>query len=146
MKTRNKLYLIAAVLSAAFSAMYAAEQQPNSAGYHVSKVSVRHWDPLFSTTKTEAITQGTKRATVAALLGRPSQTLSPDVLLYDNCQPDQAEARDQGCTSLLVVLDQDRVTDLRFVSPSTIASIAASLQGHELGNSVNKTAVAEPNR
>jgi hypothetical protein len=49
------------------------------------------------------------------------------VYRYDNCQPDQYLASNQGCNTLIITFAEGRVADLKFVNDHGTAVIAANL-------------------
>lgn len=129
---KNRL-LTVALLSAALGAPAFASTpttQPTipAVGYWASRIDVNSWDKMLHSTKTRSIITGTSRAAVLSLLGNPLQQLTPDVYVYDNCQPEPFAARARGCVTLVVTFAQDRVANMRFVNPSAATVIAANLR------------------
>jgi outer membrane protein assembly factor BamE (lipoprotein component of BamABCDE complex) len=148
MNTRSIAVLVfAATLSASalpvFSATSSTASQ-SAQGYWASKITVNSWDSLRETSQTQAITAGTARSTVLALLGQPKQELASDVYVYDNCRPDQSDAG--GCQTLVVTFEQDQVASLRFVNDKGTMVIAANLPQNTAPGMAMRTGFASPSR
>jgi hypothetical protein len=129
MKSRllSVAFLSAALGAPAFSSIPTAQPVIPAIGYWASRIDVNSWDRLLHSTQTRSITAGTERAAVLSLLGSPRQQLTPDVYLYDNCQPEPFVAREHGCFSLVVTFAKDRVANMRFVNTSAATIIAKNL-------------------
>jgi hypothetical protein len=127
MNTRS-LFVLAAALCA--SAVVAAPTPKDmvAIGYPASKVTVPVWDALLARTASFDIVAGTSRENVQMRLGGPKQMLSPDVWLYDNCQPDLGKAREQSCDLLIITFDGKSVTEMKFVNRPLATLIAADLK------------------
>jgi len=123
--------------------LVAGPQATAPVGYWASKITVNTWDTLLETWQTQTIVAGTTRATVLSLLGRPKQELAPDVYVYDNCRPDQADAR--SCENLIVTIERDQVVGRRFVNDKGTMVIAANLPHHSAPSMV-QTGFGAPNR
>ena len=144
--------LAAALSASAFSSPSSAQQTTSAAGYWANRITVRSWNSLLETSQSRSITAGTTRGTVLSLLGSPARQLSPDLFVYDNCQPDQREAHNQGCTTLVVTFAADHVASLQFVNNSATTLLATSLREQADQNLGSNTAagkahdVAIPNK
>lgn len=142
MNSRSTLLALVMLLltsASLISVQAASENQP--ASFPVSKVSVTKWDRLLSTSQTQTIVAGSTRVQVKRLLGQPAFALTPEVVFYSNCQPDQSVADD--CRTLVITFSADKVVDLKFVNSPEAQIIARNLsQAPKTGNlvSVNTSA------
>jgi len=151
MNTRSSV-LVAIASTLLASALTAAQPTAPAVGYPASQITVGVRDLFTSSIQTHTITAGTARKTVVSLLGKPRQALTPDVFVYDNCEPDQSVARVRGCRTLVVTFSQDKVADLKFVNSAAATIIASNLRepqidGHDNGPAASKKHdIAIPNK
>jgi len=132
MNTRTTSVLICLAVLLGSTALSFASDAPKDAsaiGYWASRINVTTWNDLMDRSEDQAIVPGTGRSSVASILGQPAQELSPDVWVFDNCQPDDQEAHAKGCDILLVTFEHDRVANLKFVNQVAAEVIAAHLKG-----------------
>ena len=144
MNTRiNSVLVLAGALSVfSFNTLSAAPQ--TALGYWASKITVKSWNSLLSTSQIRTITAGTSRATVLSLLGNPKQELASDVFVYDNCQTDQWVAG--RCDTLIVTFNQDQVASLKFMNDAATMVVAANLPQQTGPGTMMRSGFASPNR
>jgi hypothetical protein len=114
------------ILSGAVSA---APSKPTTAiGYSASKIQIQKWDVMLQRIQASTIVPGETRDNVQRWLGRPERKLSPTEWVYDNCQPNDSQARRDGCWLLVVTFTEDRVSELKFVNRPLMTKIIAAIE------------------
>jgi hypothetical protein len=123
MKTyTSSVILIAAALNAfALIPSSLAADRASATAYSVSEVNP-------TSRGNDTITRGASQAFVWLTMGQPFRKISPDIWLYHGFQANLDAANEEGCDTLVVTFEKDRVVDLKLVNPRAITILAANVK------------------
>jgi hypothetical protein len=113
------------ILSGTALAAPSKTQQP--IGYPASKIQIQRWDDFLHRVQTHAIVPGESRDNVQRRLGLPAKLLSADEWVYDTCQPNDQQARSEGCMLLVVTFSENQVKGMKFVNRALLTRIVAAI-------------------
>lgn len=122
MNTRIRLLpLLLATLGCIGASSLQAASRPRAVAYPVSMIVDGH---------TPIVTVGVEQNRVRYHLGQPDRRIWPNVWIYRGFTTDLERARADGCNTLLVTFEQDRVADLKLINPrGTRVFLARSTRG-----------------
>ncbi len=133
--------LPAAALLSAPATKSAKDLNPKPVGFPAKQVTVS--GARFLNRENIIISAGTTEASVLRLLGKPRKVLGPNVVFYDNCAPDQAEAAQ--CRDLIITYKEGKVASLIFSNALMTELIAFEAQ-YKGDNQIPGKALAMPNQ
>lgn len=120
MKTRIRsvIVLVAALGGFLVGPLSAASQKPASKAYSVQAVT-RDGATIIKV--------GTAESTVDHWLGTPDRKITDDVRAYFHFVGSRDEAKEAGCSTLLLTIANGRVADIKLVNDPALAVVVAQL-------------------
>ncbi|MBK8475819.1 MAG: hypothetical protein IPL39_05765 [Opitutaceae bacterium] len=122
-RIRFLILMLAAVGGIAATSLQGATR-PHAVAYPVSKI-VEGNTPL--------VTVGVTQNKVRHHLGQPDRQIWPNVWIYGGFTADLVRARADGCNTLVVTFEQDRVADLKLINPRGTRVLLASSHRGDIG-------------
>lgn len=91
--------------------------------------SARYMIPVEQVTADDVqIRAGATETALKAVLGEPAERLSADIWVYYNFHSTHQLAKNLGCNTLMVTMENGKVASLKLLSRSTVQVVARNLR------------------